>query len=311
MKRSAGKKIQAARTHMDAAANKSVLARQLGIARSSLYYQSILEEKDERAKQQIQTALDQHPHYGHKRIALELNWNKKRALRIMNKFDLHPKRRKKKPYKKEDQGNESSKVENIAKTLCPIQPNALWVGDFTYLPWKGDFIYLATVLDVFTREVIGWHIGMNHTTSLVIEAFLDGAARTNSKPRIFHSDQGSEYISGAHEKLLETLNIIPSHSKKSSPWENGYQESFYSNFKFELGSTKQFNDLGQLCEAIHQQMNYYNTDRIHTSIKTQPATFRQQYEVRRGKCFSNTKTTVIMAASKLSTNLSNVELQSV
>lgn len=289
---------------MDNAANKAALARQLGIARSSLYYQSIQDEKDEMAGNEIRAVLNQHPHYGHKRIALELGWNKKRALRIMNKFDLHPKRRKKKPDKKEDQGNDPSKIENIAKTLCPIRPNALWAGDFTYLPWKDDFIYVATVLDVFTREVAGWHIGVNHTTDLVIEAFLDAVARINNTPAIFHSDQGSEYISGAYEKLLETLNIIPSHSKKSSPWENGYQESFYGNFKFELGSTSRFNDLGQLCEAIHQQIHYYNTGRIHTSIKTQPAAFRKQYEVK-------TKTTAITAARSLSINLSKTELQGV
>jgi len=281
---------------MDNATNKSELARSLGIARSSLYYRSLRDKKDEAARNEIQAVLDQHPHYGHKRIALELGWNKKRSLRIMHKFDLHPKRRKKKPHKPDDEGNTPSLVGNIAKTICPIRPNALWVGDFTYLPWRDDFIYLATALDVYTREIVGWHIGLNHTTSLVIEAFLDGAARTSGTPAIFHSDQGSEYISGGYEKLLETLNITPSYSKKSSPWENGYQESFYGNFKFELGSTTGFKDLGELCEAIHKQINYYNTNRIHTSIKTQPATFRKQYEAKRGACPANTKTTAVVAA---------------
>lgn len=280
---------------MDKAGNKAGLARQLGIARSSLYYQGIQEEKDGIAGQEVRAVLSQHPHYGHKRVALELGWNKKRALRIMNKFNLHPKRRRKKPEKKEDQGNAPSNIENIAKTLCPIRPNALWAGDFTYLPWHGDFIYLATVLDVFTREIAGWHIGMNHTASLVIEALLDATARTDGKPAIFHSDQGSEYLSGGYEKLLECLDIAPSHAKKGSPWENGYQESFYGNFKLELGSTSKFNNLGELCEAIHQQIHYYNAGRIHTGLKTQPATFKKQYEAK-------TKTTALVAANKLSTN---------
>jgi putative transposase len=102
----------------------------------------------------------------------------------------------------------------------------LWVGDFTYMPYRDDFIYLATALDVYSREVVGWHIGFNHTTSLVIEAFLDAAARVNNKPVIFHSDQGSEYISGEYEKLLETMNIKPSHSKKSSPWKLDIKNHF-------------------------------------------------------------------------------------
>ena len=81
----------------------------------------------------------------------------------------------------------------------------LWAGDFTYLPWHGGFVYVATVLDVHTREIVGWHIGLRHTTDLVMEAFQDAMKRTGITPRIFHSDQGSEYVSGSYEKMLETL----------------------------------------------------------------------------------------------------------
>jgi len=74
------------------------------------------------------------------------------------------------------------------------------------------------------------------------------------------------------------MGIKASQSKKSSPWENGFQESFYNQWKLELGKPTQFNDLGELVEAIHAQMRYYNHKRIHSSLKMAPATYRVQHE---------------------------------
>ncbi|MEK7158353.1 MAG: IS3 family transposase [Patescibacteria group bacterium] len=254
---------------------KTALARELGVARSSLYYRPIRPHNDEEFKQQLLTVTNEHPAYGHKRIAMALGWNKKKALRLMKAFHIRPLLQRKRPVKPGDQGNLPTNVPNIAKTLCPIQPHALWVGDFTYLPWHGNtFIYVATVLDVYTREILGWHIGTHHSTDLVIAAFLDACERTGKTPKIFHSDQGSEYVSGDYEQLPQDLHVMISHSKKSSPWENGYQESFYNNFKLELGNPRQYTELGELTEKIHRQLHYYNTRRIHTSIKMPPQTFR-------------------------------------
>ncbi len=132
-----------------------------------------------------------------------------------------------KPWKPGDVGNPATAIPNLAKGICFIRANVVWAGDFTYIPWRGDFIYLATVIDVFTREIVGWHVGLRHTTDLVIQAFLDAVERTGKASQIFHSDQGSEYVSGEYELLLANLGVAASQSKKSSPWENGFQESFY------------------------------------------------------------------------------------
>lgn len=254
--------------------NKAELARKLGISRSSLYYRPKKPQEDQRIKGQILEVLKDHPAYGHKRIAMELGLNKKRILRIMNAHGIRPYVLRGKPRKGADLGNLPTNVPNLAKTLCPIHPNVLWAGDFTYLKWHGGFVYVATVLDVHTREIVGWHIGLRHTTDLVIEALKDALRRIGKTPQIFHSDQGSEYISGRYDKLLETNGIVPSHAKKSSPWENGYQESFYSQFKLELGNPKRFETLGKLAEAIHAQICYYNGRRIHTALRMPPMQFR-------------------------------------
>jgi putative transposase len=154
----------------------------------------------------------------------------------------------------------------------------VWAGDFTYFWFIDRFWYLATVIDVHTREIVGWHVANHHTTALIMDAFQDAVRRTKTSPKYFHSDQGSEYVSGAYESLLRSHGTVPSQSSKGKPWQNGFQESFYSNFKLELGEVKWFDNVGQLIEAIHCQIVYYNNKRIHTSLKMSPVAFRIRFE---------------------------------
>lgn len=222
--------------------------------------------------------MSEHAAYGSRRVALALGVSRAKAQRLMQRFGLVPRiRRGFRHVKPDDLGKPETCIPNILKVLCPIQTNVVWAGDFTYFWFQDRFWHLATVIDVFTREIVGWHIGNHHTTALVIEAFKDAARRTNGAPQYFHSDQGSEYVSGAYESLLESQGTKPSQSRKSSPWQNGYQESFYANFKLELGDNRRFAHAGELIEAIHQQIAYYNTRRIHSAIKMPPVAFRNRH----------------------------------
>ena len=258
---------------------KTALANKLGIARSTLYYQPKKPPKDDAIKQKIKRVMEEHTAYGHRRVAMALNMNHKKVGRIMKKFFLRPKvRRTRRPSKPNDANQPDAKGENIAPRICPRYANILWAGDFTYLWFAGRFWYVATVIDVYTREIIGWHIANHHTTALIAEAFKDAIKRTEKTPHWFHSDQGSEYVSGTYETLMRSYGVTPSYSRKSSPWQNGYQESFYSNFKLELGNVSRFDVIGKLMEAIHQQMAYYNHKRIHTALKMPPLPFRQSHE---------------------------------
>ena len=267
--------------------NKTALARKLGVSRASLYYRPKKPKEDAAIRERILALQAEHPAYGHRRMALFLGFNRKRIHRIMQRFGIQPRLMRGRPWKRGDTGKPATGIPNLVKGLCPIRPGALWAGDFTYIPWRNDFIYVATVLDVFTREIVGWHVGMRHTTDLVIRAFLDALERTGKAPRTFHSDQGSEYVSGQFELLLVNLDVTASQSRKSSPWENGFQESFYNQFKLELGNPGRFTDLGALVEAIHRQISYYNGDRIHLAVKMPPTAFRTLHEI---------KTTALAAA---------------
>lgn len=265
------------------AINKTELAKELGISRSSLYYQPKRTVIDEEVKKQIESVLTDHPAYGHKRIALELKLNKKRILRVMKKFGIKPYRRRAKgPDKKKDKGKETSDYPNLIEGLKIDRPGLVWVTDFTYIKFQGKFIYLATVIDLFTREVVGINISRYHNRFLVMGAVLN-ALEKNLPPEIIHSDQGSEYDSEDFTDLVKSLGIKISMSHKASPWENGHQESFFGRLKGEAGDLNRFETLGELIEEIYRMMYYYNNQRIHISLKMPPVEFRKQFNINKTK----------------------------
>jgi len=262
-----------------AKATKTALAKDLGVSRSSLYYQPKKPPSDEILKATIEAVMAEHPAYGHRRVAIALEMNRKRIVRVMRLFGLKPRiRRGVRFTKPDDLGRPETFIPNILKTLCPIKANVVWAGDFTYF-WHVDrFWYVATVIDVHTREILGWHVANHHTTALIMEAFKDAVRRTGTAPTWFHSDQGSEYVSGAYESLLDLHGTIASQSRKGSPWQNGFQESFYSQFKLEIGDVRRFAHVGQLIEAVHGQIDYYNNRRIHSSHEMPPVRYRKLQE---------------------------------
>jgi len=258
------------------AKSKKELAKQLGVSRQSLYYKPKLPEKDLKLKQEIQKVMSKHKRYGHKRISDELDINKKRILRVMKLFHLEPLRRRRKPFKPEDQNQAPMDIPNLLKETIIDAPNLAYASDFTYLPYFNKFVYLATIEDVFTREIIGWEVSTRHNTDLVAKA-MTNALQFHPAPMLAHSDQGSEYRSEIYRKLLKCFNIKCSMSQKASPWQNGKQESFYSEFKLELGHPEAYPTLGELIEAIAKQIHYYNHERIHTALHCPPAVFAARF----------------------------------
>lgn len=257
---------------------KTELAKSLGISRQSLYYKPVRESQDLITKTTIEAVMQDHKSYGHKRIAIELKMNKKKILRLMKKYNLKPfRRRVKKPIKPDDINKPKTVFKNEIKEFCPIRPNVVWVADFTYMKFQGKFFYLATVMDLFTREIISWSVSVRHDRFLVLDALNMALGKTKKLPLFYHSDQGSEYDSIDCVTRLKENNITISMSTKGHPWENGFQESFYSQFKVDIGWPDQYETFGELIEAIHLQMNYYNKNRIHTSLKMSPVKFRVLY----------------------------------
>jgi len=229
---------------------------------------------------QIRTLLVEHPAYGHRRIAVALGIGKNHVRRIMKAYGIpSPKRRKR--YVKANTGTKPAPANLLSNGLVARYPHHIWAEDFTYLWFQGRFYYLATVIDLHSRQVVGWELSARHNTDLITAALMDAVSRHPS-PAILHNDRGSEYLSKRYQTICASLEITMSASAPGSPWQNGFQESFYHNFKYELGKLNQFEDEGQLLEAIALQLNYYNTKRIHSSLKTNPAAYaaRSNYRER-------------------------------
>lgn len=240
-----------------------------------MYYQPT--DRDKPLKAQIEAVLEQHKHYGYRRVALALCISKNRAQRIMQKYNLHPEPSIHQRHYKQHKGVREAPA-NVLKQLgiIAIFPGHVWAGDFTYLKCMGRWYYLATVIDVYTREIVGWSVSTRHDTKLVLDALYDAVSR-HTTPKYLHFDRGSEYLSEAHLDLCESLEITMSASAAGSPWQNGFQERFYGSFKTELGSLKNIASEGELFERISLTLNYYNTKRIHTKLKTTPKQYRQNY----------------------------------
>lgn len=264
--------------------NKSALAKSLGIARSSLYYESKKDQADWLVKNQIEAVLRAHPSYGSRSIRDELKMNRKKAQRIMRKFGIKPYRRRGKKWRKK----KAIVViyPNLLATIIPSYPHHIWAADFTELLWQGRLIYVATVIDLYTREIVGLAVSLRKGATLTIQA-LWNALLKYPHPTIFHSDNGTEYEAKSYRDLLTSLNIRISRSHPGCPWENGYQESFYGKFKVDLGDPNRFKTLGELVVEVYRTIWVYNTTRIHSALRMPPRVFAKKQQ------FNSLKTLVM------------------
>ena len=268
--------------------NKSALAKELGVSRSSLYYRPKKPDKDEALRREIERVMLKNPGYGSPRVAIALKINEKRAARVMKKFGLRPARRSKTPYKPADLGRESLALACVLSTLSPMAPDVVWASDFTFICYRGSFVYLCTVIDVFTGEVLGFNISRTHDAIFVLLAIKRAVERTAMVPEWFHSDQGSEYASNKVQSFLESRGVTISMNPKSSPWCNGSQESFFGRFKVEFGEFDRFETYAELLEELYQQLSYFTFERIKTKLRMSPAEFRQEWIARQSQFATTT-----------------------
>lgn len=240
-----------------------------------MYYQPLLPDKDWQLKQQIEAVLEEHKDYGYRRIGQALGRNHKPVQRVMRLFGIKAYRRRGRKWRKKPTEIQFQ-YPNLLREVVPLYPGHVWVADFTYLPFKGNFVYLATVMDVFAREVVGWAVQTRHSLPLVQQA-LFAALLHRARPDIFHSDNGSEYDAEAFVGALTEVGTHISRITPGCPWENGYQESFYGRLKLSLGDTNRFRSLGELVYVVYQEIHRYNTSRIHSALAMSPAAFRKIY----------------------------------
>lgn len=247
---------------------------------------------DEHAPRQAETELRdriqrvalENRFYGYRRVTAELRLqgfllNHKRVLRVMGEDNLLC-LRKRKFVVTTDSSHGRLVCPNLIAGFVPTAPNQVWVSDITYVRLLEEFIYLAVVLDAFSRRALGWELGESLQTSLALTA-LNRALAERSTPIgiIHHSDQGVQYASEEYVDRLKEFNFQISMSRKGAPWENGRAESFIKTLKTEEVSMKQYRDIEQARRSIgHFLEEVYNRCRLHSALGyLSPTQFEAKY----------------------------------
>ena len=144
-------------------------------------------------------------------------------------------------------------------------PDEKYVGDITYIPTSQGWLYLATVIDLFSRKIVGWSMDDNMKVNLVNDALIMALKNRNpSKGLIWHTDRGSQYASYSHRDLLEVNGIIQSMSRKGNCWDNAVAESFFHTLKTELTHHEIYETIAEANQSIFEYIEvYYNRQRMH------------------------------------------------
>jgi putative transposase len=242
----------------------------LELATSSYYYHRHLRQ-DRQLETDLKEVAGKYPTYGTRRLMHQLRRkpygymvNRKHIQRLARQEGLL------KPVKRRKTRTTNSqhpypRYENLVKNLEIVRPDQVWVSDITYIRLQNDFVYLAVVLDVFTRAVRGWCLSRSLDQPLTLLA-LQMSLQAHA-PQIHHSDQGIQYASDAYVNLLKSYEIQISMAAVGKAEENGYAERFMRTIKEEEVDLSEYRDF---TDALHQIGNFiqdvYMTKRIHSSL---------------------------------------------
>ena len=248
----------------------SVACQAAGIPRSSYYYKPQAKEEDA-LREAIEEVAAKYPTYGSRRIAAQLGRepynlqvNRKRVVRLMRELGL-VRKPKRKPVRTTDSSHPHRRYPNLVAGLEVSYPDQVWVADITYIRLKKGFVYLAVVMDLFTRGIRGWALSRFLDHDLALEALK--MALGKGVPKVHHSDQGVQYAAKEYVELLEKHEAKISMARRGRPDENGYAERVIRTIKeeeVELSEYEGFWDakdrIGEFIEEVYQKK------RIHSAL---------------------------------------------
>jgi putative transposase len=248
------------------------------VSRASYYrfVGSTAEDQDMELRNVIQKIAVSMPSYGYRRVRMELQRrghkvNHKRVRRLMREDNLLCLRRRS-FVRTTDSKHGFMVYANLARGMVLSDINQLWVADITYIRLQSEFVYLAVILDAFSRRVIGWELGPTLAAELAL-----GALRKALKGRSFapglvhHSDRGVQYASGDYTQLLREHQIRISMSRRGNPYDNAQAESFMKTLKYEEVYRSDYRDEREARSGIGRFLEkVYNDKRLHSALSYVP-----------------------------------------
>jgi len=213
-------------------------------------------------------------HYGYRRIGALLRregWcvNAKRVLRLTREDNLLCLRKRAFVPATTDSNHGWRVYPNLARRMVPMGPDRLWVADITYIRLERAFVYLAVVLDAFSRKVVGWALEDHLEARLALEALNMAIADRRPEPGelVHHSDRGVQYACGDYARRLEELGILASMSRGGCPYDNAKAESFMKTLKTEEVDGSAYRDLDHARGAVGEFIEeVYNKTRLHSAL---------------------------------------------
>jgi len=259
-----------------------LVCRLLGVPRSSVYYPARPPLADEAM---LKTALldvaGEWPTYGYRRLTAmmrRLGWpvNSKRVRRWMDELGIHgaPPTRKRRTT---NSNHAFPRYPNLVQDLEITRPDQVWVADITYIRLRREFVYLAVLMDVFSRSIRGWHLGRDLEQGLTLAALE--RALVVAVPQVHHSDQGVQYAATVYVERLQNLGVTLSMAAVGEPRENGYAERLVRTIKEEEVDLSEYQDFADAHRQITRFLDdVYNVKRIHSSLGyLTPREFEEQW----------------------------------
>jgi putative transposase len=240
------------------------------------YYRFLCRKEPVKADMELGNHIQQiclgHRRYGYRRVCASLRSkgiqvNHKKVLRLMRQDNLLAVQQRKFVVTTNSQ-HVSPVFSNYARHLRVERLNQLWVADITYIRLQSEFVYLAVVLDVFSRAVVGWALGRSLQAALPVSALERAIANKQPEPRlVHHSDRGVQYASQEYITVLEKHFMIGSMSRGGCPYDNAFCESFMKTLKQEEIYCQEYSNLEELeLNLIEFIDRYYNRTRLHSAL---------------------------------------------